>query len=231
MTFKRGHAFATAILLALIAFAATLASQPPAYDLVIKNGRVLDGTGNPFVYADIGITGDTIAAVGNLQRASAARTIDARGQYVTPGFIALHEHIEGDVAAGRGALPNFTTQGFTTAVIDADGRTRWPLARQREDLEKAGTALNLVPMVGHGTVRGMAMGGDFMREATAAEVDKMKQLVRQGMEEGAFGLTAGLEDSPGRWSTEEEVLELARVVAPYGGHYQAHLRSQGQYPK
>src|SRR5438067_1934717 len=185
MRLKRTHLISATMLAAL---GAALASQTPAYDIVIRNGRVLDGTGNPFVYADVAIAGDTIAAVGNLQRASAARTIDARGQYVTPGFIALHEHIEGDVVAGRGALPNFTTQGFTTAVIDADGRTRWPLARQREDLEKAGTALNLVPMVGHGTVRGLVMGNDYMRAASPAEIDKMKQLVRQGMEEGAFGL-------------------------------------------
>jgi len=231
---SKGSAIGAAILaviVAVVALAPALASQSGRYDVIIRNGRVLDGSGNPFVYADVGITGDTITTVGSLEHAAAARTIDARGQYVTPGFIALHEHIEGDVVAGRGSLPNFTTQGFTTAVIDADGRTRWPLAQQREDLEKAGTALNLVPMFGHGTVRGMVMGIDFMRPATADEIDRMKQLVRQGMEEGAFGLTAGLEYSPGRWSTEEEVLELARVVAPYGGHYQAHLRSQGQYPK
>src|SRR4051794_28504378 len=151
MTSNRAYTIAVAILIALAGLAPTLASQSPRYDAIIKNGRVLDGSGNPFVYADVAIAGDTIASVGNLEHAAAARTIDARGQYVTPGFIALHEHIEGDVIAGRGALPNFTTQGFTTAVIDADGRTRWPLAQQREDLEKAGTALNLVPMVGHGT--------------------------------------------------------------------------------
>src|SRR5438874_2468629 len=151
-------------------------SQPAGYDMIIRNGRVLDGTGNPFVYADVGIAGDTIAAVGNLKTAAATRVVDARGQYVTPGFIALHEHIEGDVIAGRGALANFTTQGFTTAVIDADGRTRWPLAAQRADLEKAGSALNLVPMVGHGTVRGLAMGDDFMRAATPADIDRMTQL-------------------------------------------------------
>jgi N-acyl-D-amino-acid deacylase len=229
MTSKLGSTIV--VLVALVGLGPTVTSQSARYDVIIRNGRVLDGSGNPFVYADVGISGDTIAAVGSLEHAAAARTIDARGQYVTPGFIALHEHIEGDVIAGKGALANFTTQGFTTAVIDADGRTRWPLSKQREDLEKAGTALNLVPMVGHGTVRGMAMGDDFMRAATPAELEKMKQLVRQGMEEGAFGLTAGLEYSPGRWSTEEEVLELARIVAPYGGHYQAHLRSQGQYPK
>ncbi|HYN06076.1 MAG TPA: hypothetical protein VES67_01675 [Vicinamibacterales bacterium] len=108
---------------------------------------------------------------------------------------------------------------------------RWPLDRQRQDLTRAGSALNLIMMVGHGTVRGQVMGDDYMREATAGEIDRMRQLVREDMEAGAFGLSAGLEYSPGRWSTEAEVLELAKVVAPFGGHYQAHLRSQGQYPK
>ena len=107
-----------AVLVALTGLGVTLASQTAGYDILIRNGRVLDGTGNPFLYADLAIAGDTIAAVGSLSGASAARTIDARGQYVTPGFIALHEHIEGDVIDGRGALPNFTTQGFTTAVIE-----------------------------------------------------------------------------------------------------------------
>src|SRR5438045_4620185 len=110
---RRIRTLSAAVLAALAGLGAALASQTGGYDIVIRNGRVLAGTGNPFVYADVAIAGDTIAAVGNLQRASAARTIDARGQYVTPGFIALHEHIEGDVVAGRGALPNFTTQGFT----------------------------------------------------------------------------------------------------------------------
>lgn len=218
--------------LASAAAGALAAAQPASFDVVIKNGRVLDGSGNPYVFADVGIRGDTISAVGDLREASATRILDAAGQYVTPGFFALHEHIEPAILKGHGTLPNFTTQGFSTAVIDADGRTHvWPLTKQREELERAGSALNLVPMVGHGTVRGMAMGKDYMRAATAAEIEKMKALVRQGMAEGAFGLSAGLEYIPGRWSTEEEVLELAKAVAPYGGHYQAHLRSQGQHPK
>jgi N-acyl-D-amino-acid deacylase len=202
------------------------------YDLIIRGGRVLDGSGNPFFRADVGIRGDTIAALGQLNRANAARVIDARGRYVTPGFIALHEHLEGAVLRGFGTLPNFTTQGFTTAVINADGRTAvWPIAQQRRDLERAGSALNLVMMVGHATVRRMAMGDDFERPATAAEIARMTELVRQGMQDGAFGLSTGLEYVPMRYSTEEEVLELAKAVAPFGGHYQAHLRSQGQHPK
>ena len=227
----RHRACIAAALLLVIALAGRPAGQSPTFDIIIRDGRLLNGTGNPYIHADVGIRGDTIVAVGSLRDATAAKIIDARGKYVTPGFMALHEHIEGDILAGRGGLVNFTTQGFTTAVINTDGRSNLPIARQRRELEKAGSALNTVQMVGHGTVRGTAMGADFMRPATAAEIDRMKQLVKQGMDEGAFGLSAGLEYSPGRWSTEQEVLELAKVVAPYGGLYQAHLRSQGQYPK
>ena len=212
--------------------AALLLQQGAGYDVVIRGGRVLDGTGNPYVYADVGIRGDRIVAVGDLSVAPARRVVNARGKYVTPGVFTLHEHIEPAILRGHGTLPNFTTQGFTTAVIDADGRSAlWPLTTQRDSVVKMGSALNLVPMVGHGTVRGLAMGRDFQRAARPDEIERMKALVKQGMEDGAFGLTAGLEYSPGRWSTEEEVLELARMVAPYGGHYQAHLRSQGQHPK
>lgn len=235
----------TCVVLLAIAAPSAVAAQSPPYDVVIRNGRVVDGTGNPPFYADVGVRGDQIVAVGDLRNAEARRSVDATGQYVTPGFIALHEHIEPAILSGHGTLPNYTTQGFTTAVINADGRTViWPVARQRAELERAGSALNLVMMVGHGTVRSLAMLGPeadrsewferqdaTARPATAAEVERMKALVRQGMEEGAFGLSTGLEYVPMRYSTEEEVRELAKVVAPYGGHFQAHMRSQGRYPK
>jgi N-acyl-D-amino-acid deacylase len=220
------------IAVALLSLAAWTPQQGAEYDVIIRGGRVLDGTGNPFIYADVGIRGDVIARIGDLRGARARREVDARGQYVTPGWFAMHEHIEPDILSGHGTLPNFTTQGFTTAVIDADGRTHvWPISKAKADYARAGSALNLVTMVGHATVRAMAMGTDFRREATAAEIERMKELTKEGMEQGAFGLTTGLEYSPARWSTEAEVLELAKVVAPFGGHYQSHLRSQGQYPK
>ncbi len=217
---------------AVALFSALLLQQAPAYDVVIRGGRVLDGSGNPYIYADLGIKGDRISAIGDLAAASARRVVDARGKYVTPGFLALHEHIEPAILRGFGTLSNFTTQGFTTAVIDADGRTAiWPLTRQRDSLLKMGSALNLVPMVGHGTVRQMAMGKDYKRTARPDEIERMKALVTQGMQDGAFGFTTGLEYVPGRWSTEEEVVDLAKMVAPFGGHYQSHLRSQGEHPK
>lgn len=206
-----------------------------ALDVIIRNGRVLDGSGNPYVYADVGIRGDEIVEVGDLSGRAAARVIDATGQYVTPGFIALHEHIDEGILAGFNHVPNYTMQGFTTAVINADGwRSIWPLTAQRDSLEALGHAVNLVQMVGHGTVRELVMGTrpeEVMRFATDDEIERMRALVRRGMEDGAFGLSTGLEYTPMRYSSEAEVRALAMEVAPYGGHFQAHMRSQGRYSK
>lgn len=224
--------------LAWVLAAAPLAAQ--SFDVLIRGGRVLDGSGNPWFAADVGIRGDAIAAIGDLSGAVADRVVDATGRYVTPGFIALHEHIEPDILDGYGTVPNYTTQGFTTAVINTDGynfgasEPLWPLERERELLEAAGTALNLALLVPHGIIRNLVMGTapeEVMRYATPEEIDRMRALVREGMEAGAFGLSTGLEYNPMRYSSEEEVIELAREVAPYGGHFQAHMRSQGRYPK
>ena len=217
----------------LVAVGSPVAAQD--FDVLIRNGRVLDGSGNPFFYADVGIRGDQIVEVGNLADRGARRVIDATGQYVTPGFIALHEHIDSGLLDGHNRVTNYTTQGFTTAVINADGwRHMWPLSAQRDSLERLGHALNLVQLVGHGAVREMVMGTEpdqVMRHATPEELGRMKELVRQGMEDGAFGLSTGLEYTPMRYSSTEEVIALAGAVAPYGGHFQAHMRSQGRYSK
>jgi N-acyl-D-amino-acid deacylase len=224
------------LFVALAALAAPAVAQTgESFDVIIRGGRVLDGTGNPWYPADIGISGERITAVGDLSRARAGRVIPAEGRYVTPGFIALHEHIERGILAGDGRVTNYTTQGFTTAVVNADGRTMvWPIRLERDSLKQLGHALNLVLMVGHGTVRTRVMGerpDQVMREATAEEVARMRELVRQGMEDGAFGLSTGLEYAPMRYSSTEELVSLASVVAQYGGHVQAHMRSQGRYPK
>ena len=207
-----------------------------SFDVLIVGGRVLDGTGNPWFRADIGIRGDRIVAVGDLRTATATRTIDATGKLVTPGFIALHEHIDRGILQGRTIVPNYLLQGFTTAVINADGLEGgiWPLRTQRDSLGKLGHSLNLVPMVAHGTVRRLVMGrspAQIMRPATAEELTRMQALVRQGMEEGGFGLTTGLEYNPMRYSTTEELVALAKVVSEFGGHLQMHMRSQGRFPK
>ena len=213
------------------------AQQAERYDILVTGGRILDGTGNPWFPADVAVRGDRIVALGNLTGVTATTVIDARGKYVTPGFIALHEHIDRGILRGGTTVPNYLLQGFTTAVINADGLEGgiWPLARQRDSLARLKHALNLVPMVAHGTVRRLVMGttpDQVMRPATAPELTRMQELVRQGMRDGAFGLSTGLEYNPMRYSTTEELVALARAVAEFGGgHLQMHMRSQGRYPK
>ncbi|MGQ0703581.1 MAG: N-acyl-D-amino-acid deacylase family protein [Gemmatimonadales bacterium] len=237
MTAMRVSLFALfALFVPFAPFAPFPTPQQQQFDLLIRGGRVLDGTGNPWFRADVGIRGHRIAAIGDLRNAAAPRVIDATGKYVTPGFIALHEHIDRGILRGLGVVPNYLTQGFTTAVINADGLEGgvWPLRAQRDSLRKLGHSVNLAPMVSHGTVRRLVMGTtpeQVMRPAAPEELTRMQALVRQGMEEGGFGLSTGLEYNPMRYSTTDELVALAKMVAEYGGHLQMHMRSQGRYPK
>ena len=209
-----------------------LAAQ--SYDLLIRGCRVLDGTGNPEVVADVAIRDGVIVAVGNLESATAGRTIDANGMHVTPGFIDMHSHADRTLYAGDAndrAAANLVAQGITTIVVGPDGRNPvWPISAEIAGYESLGVGLNIVPMVGHGSVRGEVMGDDYERHATPEEVALMKALVRMGMEEGAWGLGAGPEYRPGRFSTTEEIIALAGVVSDYDGFYYAHQRSQSPLP-
>ena len=227
-------------ILGLLATASLLAALTPSFvvaqtfDILIRNGRVLDGTGNPARRADLGVVGDRITAIGDLSAATASRTIDATGLYVSPGFIDVHSHADRALASddveGRIA-PNLVAQGITTVVMGADGRNpNWPIVDEIAAYRSLGVALNIVPMVGHGTVRGMVMGDDYERPATDEEIAAMRELVRQGMEDGAWGLGAGPEYRPGRFSTTEEIIALAQVVADYDGFYYSHQRSQSPLP-
>lgn len=221
---------AVALLTALPA--APIAAQ--SYDLLVLGGRVLDGTGNPAVVADVGVRGGRIAAVGDLRGATADRVVDADGLHVAPGFIDMHSHADGALYDGRPRqrqARNLVAQGVTTIVVGPDGRNpTWPISEEVAGYRRGGTAVNVVPMVGHGTVRGMVMGDDYERPATEEEVSRMQALVRQGMEEGAWGLGAGPEYRPGRFSTTEELIALADIVADYDGFYYSHQRSQSPLP-
>ncbi len=222
-------------------WSATLAGPAVAqqFDILITGGQVMDGTGNPWYYADVGITDGRIVAVGRLDGATANRTIDGRGLVVAPGFIDLHSHADDPNYGPRGlradderrrAAPNLVMQGITTLVANADGRSVWPIAQQRAELERLGFGPNAILLVGHGTIRGQVMQNDFRRTATAREVNEMRALVRQAMEEGAWGLSAGLEYVPGRWSDTDEVVALVEEIVPFGGVYIAHERSEGADP-
>jgi len=223
-------------------FTAPLSAQDARhFDLLVRGGRVLDGTGNPWFRADIGVREGRIAALGDLAGATADQVIDASGRYVSPGFIDIHSHAD-DGGSGRfgrsirndsthrKSAPNVVSQGVTTIVVNQDGRSPWPVADQRATLERQGVGPNVMLMVGHGTVRERVMGYDYLRPSTAEETARMAALVRQALEEGAVGLSAGLEYAPGRWSTTDEVAALAAELVPYDGVYISHERAEGADP-
>ncbi|MDE0356397.1 MAG: amidohydrolase family protein [Gammaproteobacteria bacterium] len=228
----RGFTIPLAILFAIAVHPLTARAQ--SFDLLIRGGLVLDGTGNPAFVADVGVSGGEIVAVGDLAGASAAREIDATGLHVTPGFIDMHSHADRSLFTGGIEIrraSNLVAQGITTVVFGPDGRNPvWPLEAEIAGYENGGTALNVVPMVGHATVRTVAMGDDYERHATPEEIAVMVAEVRQGMEAGAWGLGAGPEYRPGRFSTTEEIIALAHVVADYDGFYYSHQRSQSPLP-
>ena len=222
-----------------IAIGAQAPAPPQSFDLLIQNGRVFDGTGNPAFPADVGVRDGRIVAVGRLGKATASRVIDATGKFVSPGFIDIHSHAD-DGARARGgfrdenaqvrAAPNLVTQGITTVVVNHDGRSPWPISNQRALIEKNRIGPNTMLMVWNGAVRTQVMKTDVKRPATAEEVARMRELVRQGLKEGAVGLSAGLEYEPGRWSVTAEVVELAKELPPFDGVYISHERSEGSDP-
>ena len=217
------------------------AQDDEPFDVLVRGGRILDGTGNPWFRADVGVRDGRIVALGRLDGAAAARVIDATGRYVAPGFIDIHSHADdGSAEIGeatirtddpsRKAAPNVVSQGVTTVVVNHDGRSPWPIRDQRALLERQGVGPNVMLMVGHGTIRRRVMGDDFAREATESEVEEMRALVRQGLAEGAVGLSAGLEYVPGRYSTTDEVARLVEELVPSDGVYISHERSEGADP-
>lgn len=227
----------TALLLVVVIAPVTIARPGPGsidrLDVVVRDGRVLDGSGNPWFHADVGIAGGEIVAVGDLADAVAERVVDASGKVVVPGFVDIHSHAdEGEVSLSDpdvAAAANLVTQGITTVVVGQDGRCRCPVGEAAERYRSQGVGPNVVQLVGHGTIRDEVIGDDD-RPSTAVEAERMEDLVRRGMEAGAAGLSTGLEYTPGRSADTEEVIALARVAAEYGGFYISHQRSEGRTP-
>jgi len=198
-----------------------------AVDLLLLNGHVLDGAGNPWIRADIGIVGDRIAFVGNagVEGVLAADTVDVDGLLVTPGFWDAHSHAELETPEGKTALP-FLHQGITTVVLGVDGDGDSNVAGILAGYERDGIGVNALRFVGHGSARREAMGVAD-REPTASEMAQMKAFVERGLQEGAIGLSTGLFYSPGFFAKTEEVIELNRVAARFGGIYDTHDRDLG----
>jgi N-acyl-D-amino-acid deacylase len=208
-------------LLWLLCIPGTLWAQ---FDVLIANGRIVDGTGNPWFYGDIGIRGDTIAAIGKLNGATARQTIDARGLVVAPGFIDIHSH-------GRRGLfdvptaENYLREGVTTFIEGPDGNSPIPLAPFFAKLSATPISVNVASFVGHGSLRTEVIGLEN-RKATPQEVGKMKDLARQAMRDGAVGLSTGLFYVPGNYADTEEVIEIAKVVGALGGFHESHIRDE-----
>ena len=224
-----------------------------SFDLVIKGGLVVDGTGNPWLRKDIGITNGKITRLGHITEDS-GETMDATGMIVSPGFIDLHNHSDFSILAHPNA-ESYIMQGVTTAVVGNCGlslaplnpdnlallkRYLSPLLRAGSDygwewrtlaefyqkVEKQGTSLNLAPLVGQGTIR-LAVKGFDSTGSSAEEMNQMKKLLAQSLEDGAFGMSTGLIYPPGCYSSTEELIELASVLREYGAVYTTHMRDEG----
>ncbi len=234
----RKRAFLGMILAAAMAFvlaggSASRGQQAVAsfdYDLLIRNGLVLDGSGQAAKALDVAIKGDTIVKVAPSIKGRASTIIDARGRIISPGFIDLHTHVdEGMYFRENRSCLNYLLQGVTSVVVGQCGGSAWPVFEKAADLIKMwseeGIGPNAALLVGHGQVCQIVMGMDN-REPTAAELDEMKALVKEAMEQGASGISTGLIYVPGSFSKTDEVIELAKVVAPYKGIYHTHMRNE-----
>ena len=223
-----------------------------SFDIVIKNGQLIDGTGNPWFRKDIGISGGKIAKVGRIL-GNGKETIDAQGMIVSPGFIDLHTHSDLTILAYPSA-ESYITQGVTTNVVGNCGLSLVPMNPQNSSLLRAylspflasgfdygwnwatykeyydrikeqGSSVNLAPLVGQGTIR-LAVKGFDSTTASIEEMDEMKKLLEQCLEDGAFGMSSGLIYPPGSYSSTEELIQLASVLGKYGAVYASHMRNE-----
>ena len=199
-----------------------LQAQP--FDLVIHNARIVDGSGNPWYHGDIGLRGDTVASIGRLGAVPAKLNLDAQGLTVAPGFIDIHTHSRRGIFLDP-AAQNYIRQGVTTVMEGNDGSSPIPLAPFLQKVAAAHPAVNFGTFVGQGSIREAVMGL-ANREATPEEIGKMKLIARQAMQDGAFGLSTGLFYVPGNFTPTEEVIEIAKVVASFGGMHISHMRDE-----
>jgi N-acyl-D-amino-acid deacylase len=201
-----------------------LSAQQPLFDLIIANGRIVDGAGGPWYTGDIAIKGDTIAAIGKFDPKSAARTIEAKGLVVAPGFIDIHTHARRGIFLDP-AAQNYIRQGVTTLMEGNDGSSPLPIAKFLADVAAAHPAPNFGTFAGQGSIRQQVMQL-VNRPATPDEIEKMRVLMRQAMLDGAFGMSTGLFYVPGNFTPPDEVIEIAKVAGAMGGMHISHMRNE-----
>ena len=217
-----------AYLIALFVFFFILKSFTPQQDfsIIIKDGYILDGTGNPWFKGDIGINGKRIDAIGNLSKKNAGNTIDAKGLFVSPGFIDVHTHCDRGIIEVP-TVDNYIHQGVTTVIGGNCGGHPYPIADLFLKLEENGMTVNFGCLVGHNTIRREVMELK-MELPTPAEMKRMKTLIRQEMEAGALGFSTGLSYLPGAYSDTNELVSLVSAIIPFDGIYTSHIRDQGK---
>ncbi|MBI4486398.1 MAG: D-aminoacylase [Acidobacteria bacterium] len=234
---RRRNTLLIALTLAIAALGGWhLSAQGPAYDVLIRGGQIVDGTGNPFFYGDVALKGGRIAAVGRLPNATATRVIDATGLVVAPGFIDMHTHSDGALVED-GTAQSKVRQGVTLDILGeggsvaprdglkAEGNEDWTtLTGYFAKVEKQGISMNAASYVSEGQVRRVVMGYDS-GPASPAQLEQMKKLVARTLDEGAIGLMGRFES--GGPPYPNEVIELAKVAARYGVHYASHIGSEG----
>jgi N-acyl-D-amino-acid deacylase len=205
-------------LLPLLAFA-------QQYDVLITNGKILDGTGNHWFYADLAVKDGKIVAIGKLKQQDAKRVIDAKGLMVAPGFIDVHTHIEGEEKRTPTA-ENFIYDGVTTVVTGNCGSSQVDMKKYFAFIDSLKTSINIAALIGHNDVRRTVLGR-AMKDPTETEMEQMILLVEEAMKNGAVGFSTGLIYIPGTYSKTDEVVKLAGAAAKYNGVYASHIRNEG----
>jgi len=208
----------------LITINFTFAQKTEQYDLVVVNARIVDGTGNPWFRGAIAVKDGRIVKVGRVDSAAAKKTIDANNKIVAPGFIDVHSHVE-DIYTNPNA-ENFVRMGVTSLITGNCGSSAINIEEFLGKIKQTPLAVNLGTLIAHGSVRARVMGLDD-RAPTVEEQTKMNALVEQAMKDGALGLSTGLIYVPGTFAKTEEVVELAKISAKYGGVYASHIRDEG----
>jgi N-acyl-D-amino-acid deacylase len=223
------------------------------FDLIIKNGKIIDGSGNPWYKADMGIVGETIKKIGEIKKFDTEKTIDANSMIIAPGFIDIHSHSDIPVLVDP-EVHSKIRQGVTTEVVGNCGssaapmnaslkeyrekyaRTRVPddfkfdwesMADYLNKIESQGSGFNVASFVGHGTIRQNVMGHNASKP-TKEELEEMKKLVANAMKDGAWGMSTGLIYPPSVFAETEEIIELSKIVANYSGIYASHIRGEGE---
>jgi N-acyl-D-amino-acid deacylase len=210
----------------LILFTLLLVSlaQAQTRSTLFQNASIIDGTGKAAYRADVRIRDGKIEKIGKIKPSKTDEIVDAAGLVLAPGFIDIHNHSESGLLT-EGTAANQVSQGITTILIGPDGGSPWPIADYLAKLEGK-ISVNVGAFIGHGTVRSQILKNDYKRAATPEEVAAMAKLVEQAMNEGAFGLSSGLEYDAGFMATTEELIDLSKVAARYKGIYMSHIRDE-----